>query len=166
MCPAHYTGGMHYGNADSASWQILLLCRSCIFSHEWQQYLYWQQLTFKILVLALSPAKKTTKTAFSCFSPEVGSSTLPTAVDLRNMFPRVALNRSLSKGISFSCWMTPATKPRRTVLGSVVLSPASKGASIVPVVPKKHSAWPEHVATRTQYDISGPAQLHRTTLTQ
>ena len=61
-----------------------------------------QGLTFMILVLARSPAKKTTYTLFSCWSVVEGSVTAPTAAVRRNMLPRVALNSSRSKEITWA----------------------------------------------------------------
>mmetsp|Transcript_3937 Transcript_3937/g.8464 ORF Transcript_3937/g.8464 Transcript_3937/m.8464 type:complete len:211 (+) Transcript_3937:2476-3108(+) len=75
-----------------------------------------------ILVLARSPAKKTTKTLFSCISVVAGSCTLPTCACLRNMLPLVARNSRRSKLTSFSWWMRPATKPKRASLASTVVS--------------------------------------------
>ena len=49
---------------------------------------------------ARSPAKKTTKTAFSCLSPVMGSTTVPTVAWRRYMLPRVARNSSRSNAWS------------------------------------------------------------------
>ena len=67
-----------------------------------------------ILSLARSPAKKTTMTVFSHFSPVVGSSTVPRIRDcFKNMFPRVARNKIRSNEITLFVKMTPVMKPKR-----------------------------------------------------
>ena len=73
---------------------------------------------FNTFCLARSPAKNTTKTCFSCFSPVAGSGTAPTGADLRNMLPRVALNSSRSNEDSLSEEIVPATNPSWTDFGS------------------------------------------------
>ena len=68
-----------------------------------------------IFSLARSPAKNTTHTVFSHFSPVVGSTTVPRICDcFKNMFPRVARNKIRSNEITLFVRITPVMNPSRT----------------------------------------------------